>query len=152
VIVLSTCASATESDVKPTARNRNEPQKKPDVILDYNRYMGGIDGNDMMTYFYLDERRTVKYWKKVAFNMIARMVLNAYLLYLENNNGKKMTRLQFYSCIIETISNEWIEKRNDIYHGICFVNNMGQNNPACGVKLLLGKLERKCLVCHNPRQ
>ena len=50
--------------------------------------MGGFDCNDMMTYFYLDERRTVKYWKKVAFNMIARMVLNAYLLYLVNNNGK----------------------------------------------------------------
>ena len=81
--------------------------------------MGRIDGNDMMTYFYLDKRRTVKYWKKVAFNIIARMVLNAYLLYLENNNGKKITRLQFDSCIIETISNEWIEKRNDIYYGIC---------------------------------
>ena len=86
-----------------------------------------IDGNDIMTYFYLDERRTVKYWKKVAFNMIARMVLNAYLLYLENGNGKKMTRLQFYSCIIETISDEWIEKRNDICHGICDVNNKEQN-------------------------
>ena len=89
VIVLSTCASATESDVKPTARSRNELQKKPDVILDYNRYMGQIDGNDMMTYFYLDERRTVKYWKKFAFNIISRMVLNAYLLYLENSNGEK---------------------------------------------------------------
>ena len=96
VIVLSTCASATESDVKPTARNRNEPQKKHDVILDYNRYMGGIDGNDMMTYFYLDERRTVKFWKKVAFNMIVRMVLNAYLLYLENNNGGK----NYYTAIL----------------------------------------------------
>ena len=49
MIVQSTCVSATESDVEPTARSRNEPQKKPDVILDYNRYMGGIDGNDMMT-------------------------------------------------------------------------------------------------------
>ena len=97
MIVLSTCASATESDVKPTARRRNEPQKKPDVILDYNRYMGRIDGNDMMTYFYLDERRTVKYLKNVAFNIIARMVLNACLLYLKNSNGEKMTRLQFYS-------------------------------------------------------
>ena len=106
----------------------------------------------MLTYFYFDERRTVKYWKKVAFNMIARMVLNAYLLYLENNNGKKMTRLQFYSCIIETISNEWIEKRNDIYHGICDLNNKEQNNQVCGVKLLPGKLERNCLVCHNPRE
>ena len=49
VTVLSSCTSATESNVKPIARSRNEPQKKPDVILDYNHYMDGIDGNDMMT-------------------------------------------------------------------------------------------------------
>jgi hypothetical protein len=33
----------------------------------------------------LDETRTVRYWKKVAFNIVARMVLNSYwILYKEN--------------------------------------------------------------------
>ena len=85
---------------------------------------------------------------------IAKIVLNAYLLYFENSNRgkKKITRLQFHSCIIETISNEWIEKRNDIYHRICDVNNKEQYNPVYSVKLLPVKLERNCLVCHNPQQ
>ncbi|XP_068085866.1 piggyBac transposable element-derived protein 4-like, partial [Anabrus simplex] len=82
VVVISTRGAAIESEVPATARNINQPKRKPNVILDYNRYMGGIDTNDMMVYFYLDERRTLKFWKNVAFNIILRMVLNAYLMYL----------------------------------------------------------------------
>lgn len=37
---------------------------KPKTVLDYNKYMGGVDTNDMMLYCYLDEQRTVRYWKK----------------------------------------------------------------------------------------
>ena len=35
--------------------------------------MGGIDTSDMMVYSYLDEKRNVKYWKKVVFCAIARI-------------------------------------------------------------------------------
>jgi hypothetical protein len=49
--------------------------------------MGGIDSSDMMLYTYLAERPTVHYWKKVAYNITARMVLNSYNLYKENYSG-----------------------------------------------------------------
>jgi hypothetical protein len=49
--------------------------------------MGGINSSDMMLYTYLDERQTVCYWEKVAFNIIARMVLNSYILYKGNYRG-----------------------------------------------------------------
>jgi hypothetical protein len=49
--------------------------------------MGGINSSDTMLYTSLDERRTVRYWKKVAFNIIARMVFNSYILYKENYRG-----------------------------------------------------------------
>jgi hypothetical protein len=42
--------------------------------------MSYIDSSDMMLYIYLGERQTVSYWKKVASNIIARMVLNSYIL------------------------------------------------------------------------
>jgi hypothetical protein len=35
--------------------------------------MGGVDTSDMMLYTYLDERRTLKYWKKVIFCVFARI-------------------------------------------------------------------------------
>jgi hypothetical protein len=49
--------------------------------------MGSIDSSDMMLYTYLDERQRACYWKKVAFNIIARMVLKSYILYKENYRG-----------------------------------------------------------------
>jgi hypothetical protein len=45
--------------------------------------MDSMVSSDMMLYTYLDERRTVHNWKKVAFNIIDRMVLNSYILYRE---------------------------------------------------------------------
>jgi hypothetical protein len=49
--------------------------------------MGGIDSSDMMLYTYLDERQTVQYWKNIAFSVVARMVLNSYILCKENYRG-----------------------------------------------------------------
>jgi hypothetical protein len=46
--------------------------------------MGGIKSSDMMLYTYRDESWTVHYWKKVALNITARMLLNSYILYSEN--------------------------------------------------------------------
>lgn len=146
VILLTTNGTATESPVKPSPRNNNQQLNKPDVISAYNSYMGGIDSNDMMLYFYLDERRTVKYWKKVACNIISRMMLNAYILYGENITTKKMTRFQFYSAIIETVSTDWFLKRKGM--GKDLINN--SPSTSYGVKLLPKKQERQCAVCYTP--
>ena len=68
---------------------------KPAIIQSYNAFMGGVDESDKMLYTYLDERRSVKYWKKVAFNIINRMVLNAYIIYKERVEGKAISRLDY---------------------------------------------------------
>lgn len=39
----------------------------------------------MILYTYSDERRSVKYWKKVTFHIMYRMVVNSYLLNTEND-------------------------------------------------------------------
>ncbi|KAI4476448.1 hypothetical protein M0804_013576 [Polistes exclamans] len=40
------------------------------------------------------------------------MVLNAYIIYSENCLGKKLTRLQFTSNIIDAIEKEWLAIKN----------------------------------------
>jgi hypothetical protein len=42
------------------------------------QFMGGVNSSDMMLHPYFGERRTVRYWKKVAFKIIARMVMSSY--------------------------------------------------------------------------
>lgn len=55
------------------------------MIDSYNKFMGGIDGSNNMLYTYLDERRTLKFWKKIVFNIFGRMVLDSYIIYKENS-------------------------------------------------------------------
>lgn len=74
-----------------TTRRRwttDSKKTKTVTVVDYNKHMDGVDQTDMMLYFYLDERRTIKYWKKVTFNILSCMLLNAYILYKEYATGK----------------------------------------------------------------
>jgi hypothetical protein len=52
----------------------------------------------------------VYYWKKVAFNIIAGMVLNSYIIYKENYRGpdKLNSRYNYTGSIIETLGDEWL--------------------------------------------
>lgn len=78
------------------------------MIDSYNKFMGGVDGSNKMLYTYLDERRTLKFWKKIVFNIFGRMVLDSYIIYKENSTDQKMSRFQFTLSIIETIEKEWL--------------------------------------------
>ncbi|VDI04338.1 Hypothetical predicted protein [Mytilus galloprovincialis] len=49
------------------------PHGKPTAIESYSKNMGGVDRNDMFTAFYNDERKTVKMWKKIMFNLFSKI-------------------------------------------------------------------------------
>jgi hypothetical protein len=53
---------------------------------------------------------TVRYRKKVAFGIIARMVLNSYILSKENYRrpGKLKSRYNYTVSIIESLGEEWL--------------------------------------------
>ena len=94
-----------------------------------------------MLYAYFDEKRTLKYWKKVVFNIFARMVLNAYIIYSENFRGKKLTRLQFTSKIIDTIEEEWLASKN--------ATGTLPISKRFSLEKLPGRNLRQCDVCSN---
>lgn len=118
------------------------------MIYAYNRFMDGVDGNDQMMYWYLDERRTLKYWKKVTFNIFARILLNAYIICSENTGGKVMSRCHFTISIIEALSSQWYREKDS---GKSPQNGAGGNgpgnNPQFGIQTLPEKQERNCCVC-----
>jgi hypothetical protein len=63
-----------------------------------------VCGEDMMLYTYFDERKTVLYWRTVAFNIIAMMVLNSCILYKGNYRrpDKLKTGYNYTVSIIES--------------------------------------------------
>ena len=91
--------------VLSTYHSAKEGVSKPEIVEHYQKYMGGVDTNDMMTSFYGDDRKTLKMWKKVFFNFCQRIVLNAFILYKKHTaDSKPMTRLQFTESVIESLT------------------------------------------------
>ena len=104
--------------------------------------MGGVDASDAMLYSYLDERRTVKYWKKIAFNIFSRMILNSYIIYKQNLSAgcNTMSRLDFTIKIVDALSKEWLEEKNSE------VGILGTNNVENDTKLENCLLRRRRIV------
>lgn len=147
VLLLSASSQATTTDVQRRVRNQRELQtiSKPDVILEYNKYMGGIDTSDMMLYSYLDKRKTLKYWKKVVFSIMNRMLLNSYIMYEEHKkslNEKPLQRLKYMQYIIGQIGDEWISKKTQTEPAIVPKKNFG-------LQKLQRRMLRLCKECSN---
>lgn len=63
--------NSVEEVTRFVKRGAQEVVLKPSVACRYNE-----NASDQMLYCDLDEHRTNKYWEKVTFNIIARMILN----------------------------------------------------------------------------
>lgn len=107
VLLLSTDCTAADELKSKKKGNKVFVTSRPKMIRHYNAFMGGVDSADQMLYCYLDERRTLRYWKKVAFHIFSRMLVNLYILY-KLNTDKPLSRLAFQVSVIEAITQEWI--------------------------------------------
>ena len=76
----------------------NEPTKrKPDVIIDYNNFMLGVDKLDQMMSYYSFLHKSIKWWRKVFFWIVEMIVVNAYIIHKKTqaDTGNNMTHLAF---------------------------------------------------------
>ena len=74
------------SSVHPVAsttviNHQGLPKIKPVAVDEYNQSMGGVDKADQYSVYYLFERRTVKWWRKLMFWMMEVALVNSFILY-----------------------------------------------------------------------
>lgn len=81
--------------------------RNPQIVYEYNHGMALIDGTDQIFYTYLNERRMMKHFKKVLFNIFGGIILNTYVLY-KINTGSPLSRLHFQISIVEAVAEEWL--------------------------------------------
>ena len=74
---------------------------KPTALVDYNRYMGGVDGIDQMISYYPVTRKTLKWPKKICWYWVELALHNACIIY---NHGKpareRLPLLQFQKKVV----------------------------------------------------
>ena len=66
--------------VKPRSRYCAEPMPIPNMILDYNQHMGGVDHLDQFRAYYDVGRAGRKWWKYIMFGLFNFAIVNAYVL------------------------------------------------------------------------
>lgn len=74
----------------------------PNIVHDYNKYMGGVDKLDQILSAYPTERKRQKIWYKKQFRHIINIVIfNAHVIH--RKLGGQMTSLKFRENLVEQI-------------------------------------------------
>jgi hypothetical protein len=105
VLMISTKPSHSATVVDTGKTNKlNECIMKPQVILDYNEGRQGTDLSDQLSTYHACLRRSIKWYKKVAFELIfGTAVVNSYLIYKENYATSNIQISQFRESLVRSL-------------------------------------------------
>ena len=87
-----------------SSNSKNERIMKPQVILDFNQGRLGSDLSDQLSSYYTCLRRSIKWYRKVAFELLfGTALINSYLIYKENYATSKVPILQFRESLVRSL-------------------------------------------------
>ena len=101
VIMLSTEASAEMITVQ-SSNSHIPPTTKPAVVNSYNHHMNGVDVADQLGVYYSFQRKTVKWWRKLAFWLLDVTVMNSYIVYRQIVTTP-VTHLNYRRSLVESL-------------------------------------------------
>ena len=85
VSILSTIHTSEMVDSKKIDRSTGEVSQKPDVIMDYNVTIGGVNLVSRVLILYRSQRRRVKWYRKIAELYLDILVYNSFILWIQIN-------------------------------------------------------------------
>ena len=84
--------------------SENERIMKPQVVQDYNEGRIGIDLSDQLSSYYMYLRRSIKWYRKVIFELVfGTALVNSCLIYKENYAASKVTIVQFREGLVRSL-------------------------------------------------
>lgn len=117
---------------------RVEGKTKPEAVLDYNNAKSFIDVSDQLSSYSTSVRRSIKWYKKVAFELLTgTSLVNAHYLY-KKNESKKDSIIDFKENLcLKMLS---MGKRN---------NAPPENLPAQAHKFIQAGKKSRCVICYQ---
>ena len=147
IYFLSTIHQATTGNSKKKARD-GMLIKKPTVVNEYNKYMGGIDRNDAMVGNYSSVRKSLKWTTKVAMHYIEEAVLNASILVGKVKEGNKARFMQFKLEVIREMLDKEIRKEANVFNLPLVGRHFLQLIPPTEKKQ---NPQKRCVVCYRKK-
>ncbi|XP_064635785.1 piggyBac transposable element-derived protein 4-like [Lineus longissimus] len=81
-----------------------ERLRKPELVIDYNANMNGVDCVDQMLSYYPTVRKTIKWTKKLSLYMVELSIHNSHIIFNEKQaQGDKMTLCEFQMSLIRPL-------------------------------------------------
>lgn len=77
----------------------------PELIIDYNKYMGGVDRADQRKESYSLDRKSKRFWLRIFFSFLNVTLSNAFILFKDRTNSS-LTYLKFLSSITTSLIEE----------------------------------------------
>lgn len=100
--------SSIHNDEKTMIEKRGRRQEKPNVVLDYNKNMGGVDLGDGVMVAYTAARNRLKKYKKIFLRLTDMCCLNAYIIYKKDKGH--LDRLHFLiECVEKLVDNNIVK-------------------------------------------
>lgn len=102
VAALSTIHDASVTTVSRRSRlapGGIESISKPVMIVEYNKYMGGVDVADQLVTYYGFNHCSKKWWKRVFFHLLEVSLVNSYIIYSSSNPLHKLTHLDYVIAV-----------------------------------------------------
>jgi len=104
--MISTIHDATIVNTGRKDRKTNMEIKKPYAVVQYNKFMKGIDSADQYLSYHSILRKTVKWSKKVVLYLLNCAFFNAFFVYRTPNTNKKVK----YKNFLHEVGRFWISE------------------------------------------
>lgn len=104
--MISTIHQARMIQTQKINRKTGDLIQKPETILEYNKYMKGVDLADQYLAYNPIIRKTVKWTKKAFMFILNTALFNSFVVFKVLNPGKKIK----FSSFLKNIAQNWIEK------------------------------------------
>lgn len=102
-MLLSNCHDGTISTADRRQKDGSiKTYDCPEAIVDYNKYMGGVDLTDQFTVTYDIDRKCNKWWKRTFQRFLMTAVTNSWILYQKQQN-KKIPLIDFLIPLSENL-------------------------------------------------
>ena len=112
VYCLSTITDGTDAEV-PVSKRTLERKLKPNMILDYNKFMGGVDRHDQMRSYYTVGRKSTKWWKACFYGLLNVIIVNCHICY-KNSDNPKMDLFDFKDSLVSALCDNYSSIKKSI--------------------------------------
>ena len=157
VYVMSTMhnLSATTVLKRPKGEREKQPTPCPTAIVDYNKWMSGVDlADQLLSYYSMTTRRTLKWWKKVFWRLVDIAIINSWIIFHTNYSDSEIkSQKQFRIKLAEELVQPLLTLRanSQCPH---YLKNYKGRRPTTQVTRLNGKhfpykrsTRGRCAVC-----